>query len=249
MPDNNSELEAELGVTEPEPDITEPEVKEEPKEKPLTAADIAAAVASAIAPQRVMTAEQQEQEWLRLEAESGQSRQQLIYNDNARRQANLRENLPHYEENGRNRAEKTLGGDKDLLAKVQEMMAKHPDNVRANPQAWEDAAFLIKGKFGGANKSEKKDAADPGKVVGGAGGKLNPGLSEKGGAGGKPAGGGKKKEYSEFEQRIIDTTCHGSAEEYEKYKDRNSTKPRAVTVEGANRADLALQGLTRGVKV
>lgn len=249
MPDD---LEAELDVkgeeTVVEPDILEPEPEKAKPAPALTAADIAAAVAAAVAPSRVMTPEQQEQEWLRIEAESGQTRQVLEYNDRLRRETNLRENLPLYEQLGESKAKETLGAaDKDLLVKVKEMMAKHPANVRANPQAWEDAAFLIKGKHGSATRPPKKDNEESGKVVGGAGGKVNPGLSE--GRGGKPAGDGKKKEYTEMEQRIINTTCGGDAAKYEEYRSKDSTKPRDVKIEGTNRADLALQSLTRGVKL
>ncbi len=245
MPDD---LETELEVKTEEVVVEELEIKAEVVPA-LTAADIAAAVASAVAAPRGMTAEQQEAEWLRLEGESGMTRQQIVFNDTARREANLRDNLPMYEQLGESRAEKTLGSEnKELLAKVKEMMAKHPANVRANAQAWEDAAFLVKGKFGSTVKAPPKKEGEPGKVLGGgAGGKVNPGLSEKGG-GGAPKG-GAKKQYSEMEQRIIDTTCHGSAEEYEKYRSKDSTKPRNVTTEGTNRADLALQSLTRGVKL
>ncbi len=254
-PPKDDELEKELGVegtekegTEAEPDITEPEPEKEKPAPALTAADIAAAVAGALQP-RGLSPEQQEQEWLRLEAESGMTRQQLMFNDSARREANLRDNLPIYEQLGESRAEKTLGAvDKDLLPKVKEMMAKHPANVRSNPQAWEDAAFLIKGKFGGTHKPAAKKDDEPGKVVG-AGGKVNPGLSEGRGAGAGGGKGGKKKEYSELEQRIIDTTCGGDAEKYEAYRDKGSTKPRDVKTEGTNRADLAMQSLTRGVKI
>ena len=249
MPDD---LETELEVkTEPEaePDITEPEPE---KAAPaLTAEGIAAAVAAAVTPRpQAMSAEQQEQEWLRLEAESGQTRQQLIFNDNARRQANLRDNLPIYERAGAADAKDELGDRADLLPEVQALMAKHPENVRANPQAWKDAAYLVLGKHSRDKKPEKKDdAANPGKVFGGAGGKVNSGLTEGRGAGGGAGKGGAKKLYSEFEQRIIDTTCHGDAAEYEKYKDRNSTKPREVKNEGSNRADLAFQSLTRGTRI
>lgn len=246
MPD---ELEKELGVEEPvvEPDITEPEPE---KAAPaLTAADIAAAVAAAVAPRaQPMTPEQQEQEWLRLEAESGQTRQQIIFNDNARRQANLRDNLPTHERLGAADAKEELGDRADLLDEVKALMSRHPDAVRANPQAWKDAAYLVLGKHAKDKKPEKSSADDkdkPGKVVGG---KLNPGLSERGGGSGGNKG-GSKKQYSEFEQRIIDTTCGGDAEAYEKYKAKDSTKPRDVKNEGVNRADLALQSLTRGTKI
>lgn len=255
MPDD---LEAELEVEttpETEPDITEPEP--EKASPPLTAADIATAVATAIAPRaQPMTAEQQEQEWLRLEAESGQTRQQLIFNDNARRQANLRDNLPIYERAGAADAKDELGERVDLLPEVQALMAKYPENVRANSQAWKDAAYLVLGKHARDKKPTGKadeGGEKPGKVVGGAGGKVNSGLSEGRGAavGGK---GGSKKQYSEFEQKVIDKTCHGDtfearAAEYEKYKDRDSTKPREVKNEGSNRADLALQSLTRGARI
>lgn len=252
MAKEGEELEKELGVEGAEPEVTETDITEpEPeKEKPapaLTAADIAAAVAGALQP-RGMTSEQVEQEWLRLEAESGQTRQQLQFNERTRQEANLRDNLPVYEQLGESRAEKTLGvADKELLPKVKEMMAKHPANVRSNPQAWEDAAFLIKGKFGGTHKPVKKDEGEPGKVLGGAGGKVNSGLSEgtRGGAGKSSA----KKQYSELEQRIIDTSCGGDAAKYEEYRSKDSTKPRDVVTDGTNRADAALKGLTRGVKV
>lgn len=251
MPDDlETELEVKTGETTPDPeDITAPE-----PEKPapaLTAADIAGAVAAALAPSRAaaLSPEQQEQEWLRLEAESGQTRQQIIFNDRTRREANLRDNLPTHERLGAADAKEELGDRADLLDEVKTLMSKHPDAVRANPQAWKDAAYLVLGKHARDKKPEKKDdAANPGKVVGGAGGKVNPGLSEGRGAGGT-AKGSTKKQYSEFEQKIIDTTCHGDAAEYEKYKDRNSTKPREVKSEGSNRADLALQSLTRGTRI
>ena len=242
------ELEEELGVETPELETPEPETPEPETPKALTAADVAAAVASVVAPARTMSPEQVEQEWLRLEAESGMTRQQLEFNDRARREANLRDNLPLYEEVGEKRAKDALGADKDLMSKVKEMMARHPANVRANPQAWEDAAFLIKGKHGSSKPAPKKDGGDPGKVVGG--GKVNPGLSEGGrGGAGSGKGGGSKKQYSELEQRIINTTCGGDAEAYEKYKDKGSTKPRAVEAAGENKADIALRGLTRGARV
>lgn len=251
-----NDLEAELNIT-PEPeaalDITEPEPEALKPAPALTAADIAAAVAAAVAPRaQQMTAEQQEQEWLRLEAESGQTRQQLVFNDNARRQANLRDNLPIYERAGAADAKDELGDRGDLLPEVQAFMAKHPENVRANPQAWKDAAYLVLGKHSRDKKQEKTEGgAAPGKVVGGgAGGSVKSGLTEGRGAGGAGGGkGGAKKVYSEFEQKIIDTTCHGDAAEYERYKDRNSTKPREVASEGSNRADLALKSLVRGTRI
>lgn len=250
MPDDlETELEVKADDTVVESDITEPEPEKAPPA--LTAADIAAAVAAAVAPRATaMTPEQQEQEWLRLEAESGQTRQQLLFNDNARRQANLRDNLPIYERAGAADAKDELGDRSDLLPEVQALMSKHPEAVRANPQAWKDAAYLVLGKHARDKKPTKTDdAANPGKVVGGAGGKVNSGLSEGRGAGGAGGKGGAKKQYSEFEQKVIDTTCHGDAAEYERYKDRASTKPREVTSEGSNRADLALKSLVRGTRI
>ncbi len=225
-------------------EAAKPEVRQ-----PATAAEIAAAVAGAIRPQG-LSPEQIESQWVALEEKTGFTRQQLVAQEDMRRDANLRDNLPLFEENGSNRAEKVLDGDDELLVKVKEMMAKHPPNVRANPQAWEDAAFLIKGKFG---VSKKKEAAatgeERGKVLGGKEGKVTGQLSEggRGGAGGRQTE--KKKVYSELEQRIIDTTCGGDAEAYEKYRSKDSTKPREVKTEGSNRADLALQNLTRGARV
>lgn len=248
-----ADLETELDVkgeeTVVEPDITEPEPERAAPAPALTAADIAAAVAAVVAPRGGLSPEQQEQEWLRLEAESGQTRQQIVFNDNARRQANLRDNLPMYERAGAADAKDELGDRADLLPEVQALMSKHPEAVRANPQAWKDAAYLVLGKHARDKKPAKKPAeGEPGKVLGGAGGKMNTGLTEGGrGAGGKPAG--AKKTYSELEQRIIDTTCGGDAEKYEHYRSKESTRPRDVKTEGTNRADIAMQNLTRGAKV
>ncbi len=230
------------------PETPEVETPAPVVDKPATAAEIAAAVATAIKPATPaqMTAEQQESEWQRLEAESGMTRQQIIFNDNARREANLRENLPLYEENGANRAEKILGGDSEIMAKVRERMSKLAPAVRANPQAWEDAAYLERGRSIQSTKPGTKTEAEKGKVMGGT--KVNSGLSEGGRGAGAGSGGGKgkPKEYSEFEKRIIATTCGGDAEAYEKFKSKDSTKPREVPASGENRADAEFKRLTKG---
>lgn len=233
-----------------EPVVEEP-VAEEPKvepvvepAKPSTAAEIAAAVAAAIKPDGSrLSPDQVEAEWQRVEAETGKTRQQIVAEDNSRREANLRDNLPLYEELGASRAEKVLKGDQEILAKVKERMSKLAPAVRANPSAWEDAAFLEKGKA--AAEAPKKKDGEPGKVLGGKE-KVNSGLSE-GGGGGKPKP--KSKEYPAFEQHCIDRQFGGDAEAYEKYKAKDSTKPREIAAGGENKADLAFKALTKGVKL
>ena len=238
------------------PVVEEPVVEAAPEpvvEKSSTAAEIASAVAAAIKTPVDPNARAREEYSARINAEAqrtGKTVEEVVADDNARREANLRDNLPMFERLGAADAKEELGDRADLIEEVKGYMAQFPANVRANPQAWKDAAALTLGKHYKdkrpepiEKKSEDK-TKETGKVMGGG---VKTGLTERGGGGsGKPAA---KKEYSELERRIIDTTCGGDAEAYEKFKSKDSTKPRAETPVGQNKADMAWKQLTKGAKV
>jgi hypothetical protein len=237
-------------MNEPTPE-QEPEPKPEPEAKPATATEIAEAVAKAIAPPKTgMSAEQVEAEWQRVEAETGKTRAQILQEDNARREANLRDNLPLYERVGITAAKEELDDAPELVEEVKEYMSKFPANIRANEQAWKDAAAIVyvKNKKAGKLKTKAAEPREPsqdkGKVMGGS--KVNPGLTEGGrSAAPKP----KTKQYDEFEQHVINRTFHGDADAYEAARARKNIEPKAMEINGDNRADLELKRLTGGVRV
>ena len=232
-----------------EEQVEEP-VVEAAVEKPATAAEIAAAVAAAVRQPHAPSAADTEAEWQRVEAETGKTRAEIIRDDNNRRQANLRDNMPLYEELGLSRAEKVIGDDAELMEKVKAEVGRYGPEVRANPKAWEDAAHIVRSRAGlsapkkkGAVKEEVEQDAP--RVLGGKP-KVNSGLSEgnRSGAARKAA---PKKEYSEFEQKIIDETCGGDVEAYEKYQVSRKLPARQFAgVEAKNKADLVEEQLTRG---
>ncbi len=240
------------------PEAVHEEIK---SEKPATAAEIAAAVAAVVRPATTTVnpddqiQREREAEIARTVERTGKTREEVIADDEARRLANLRDRLPQHHELGDMKAEKIIGDDADLMEKVRAEVGKYHWSVKANPKAWEDAAHIVRSRAG-LSAPKKKGAvttqtdetpADKGQVLGGKT-RVNPGLSE----GTRGSGGGKKpvakKEYDEFEQKIIDQTCGGNAEEYEKYKASGRRLPTRTTetVASKNKADLAEEVLTKG---
>ena len=240
MPEETQTETAEENKTEETTETTEAKV--EPK--PSTAAEIAAAVAAAIKPADNPNADYA----ARINAEAtrtGKTVEEVVADDNARRESNLRDNLPMYERLGAVDAKEELGDRADLLDEVKALMATFPAATRANPQAWKDAASLTLGRHFKDKKPETKTEKnlEVGKVVGG---KVNAGLTEGGKGGGKSA---PKKDYPEFEQHLIDKNFGGDAAEYEKYKAKDSTKPREIKVDGQGRANDEYRRLTKGAKI
>lgn len=225
-----------------------PETKAAPA---VDAAAIAAAVAAALpkpgaAP---LSEEQIEQQWKALEEQWGMPRAAIVKMDEHAKRVALNASLPYAEEAGSARAEKIVK-DPELLEKVRAEMKGLPPEVRANPVAWEKAAYMVRGQFGDTVKKKTGAERPAGKVVGGGaegGNKVE--LSEKGGAS-RQSGGGKTKkieDYSPFEQAIIRTSCGGDVEAYERYRAKESTKTGgSLPREGGNRADQALRSLTKG---
>ena len=225
-------------------------------EKPATAKEIAEAVAAAVRPAGPSAQDRANQEFeakiARTIERTGKTREEVLADEQERRTANLNDNMPLYEELGTNRAEKLLADMErpDLMDKVKEKMATFPAFVRAQPQAWQDAAKIILGEnYKKTVKTSTEDTTErsTGKVLGGST-RQNTGLTDGGRTSGgarKPAG--KPKEYTEFEQKIIDETCGGDAAEYERYQAGGRRLPPRQTeaVSSKNKADLAEEALTK----
>ena len=144
-----------------------------------TAAEIAAAVAAAVRPQGQSAADV-EAEWVRVETETGKTRAEIQRDDNNRRDANLRDNMPLYEELGHTRAEKVIGDDPELMAKVEAEIASYKSAaIRANPKAWEDAAHIVRSRAG-LSAPKKKGAEAPSPCQPKAPCQSSPAISEAG---------------------------------------------------------------------
>ena len=144
---------------------------------------------------------------------------------------------------GRNRAEKVLGAlAPELIKEVNEEMLKQPIAFQANPAAWENVAWIIKGK--NAEKYTKKAGGRETVITDASGGSKMAGLNNggKGNAGNGSKGSGKT--YDSNEQFIINQYFKGDAKAYEKAKS-SKTLDRSVTSSGGtNNADKELERLT-----
>ena len=236
-------------------ETTEETAPETVVEKPATAKEIAEAVAAAVRPAGPSAQDRANQEFeakiARTIERTGKTREEVLADEQERRTANLNDNMPLYEELGTNRAEKLLADMErpDLMDKVKEKMATFPAFVRAQPQAWQDAAKIILGENykKPVAQTRTEETTDKGRVLGG-NTRQHTGLTD----GQRTSGGARKsaakKEYSEFEQKIIDETCGGNVEEYEKYQASGRKLPsrQVESVASKNKADLAEEALTKG---
>jgi hypothetical protein len=156
-----------------------------------------------------MTQEQKEAKIKELEETSGLSRTQLSFINSAIQSTAIQTNLGVYQELGKSKAEKVLGDiSPQLIGKVEEEMKKLAPEVQANPKAWEEMAFLVKGKnidiIVRHNSTNKEDT------------KVNSGLTNPGrGSDSKKT---VSKQYSSDEQQIINRYFGGKPEDYEKSK-------------------------------
>ena len=213
------------------------EQKEEPaKVEPASTEKLSAAVdkLSELLKPSNKTPEQIEAEVKKVETESGFSRTQLGWMAGQMRQSAITSNLSLHQEVGTLRAEKALGTyAPKLKEQVVEAMKRLPAETQANPEAWEQMAYMLKGKhMGGETQSsggEKKNM---------------PGLTNTTTSGG---GRSKGKQYNEDEKVIISQYFAGNSEEYEKNKGKTlrSVIPDKSTT--GNAADKELQRLTGGV--
>ena len=136
-----------------------------------------------------MTDAQREEQIKKVEAESGFDRKQLGWMTSQLTRTSITSNLGFAQEVGKSRAEKTLGNYSEvLIGKVEEEMKKLPVEAQANPEAWIQMAYLVKGKLGDSVKPTVKKtiiagAEDDGGTIkvkglttpgngGGAGGKI-----------------------------------------------------------------------------
>ena len=187
-----------------------------------------------------VTPEQREAQIVELEKTSGFSRQQLVFMGKEVSKTAVTANLSVHQELGQMKAEKILGGfAESLIDKVKEEMHKLDASVQADPRAWENMAYLVKGKHGDSVKPKTNQT----KVEGGdVKGLTNPGK-------GTPAGSGSsKKQYTADEQTIISRYFGGKAEDYETTKSRKGLSVRTPD-DGSkgNAADKELARITGGI--
>ena len=144
---------------------------------------------------------------------------------------------------GKDQAKATLGAYQTLFPQVEEMMAKQPPEVRANPDSWKQAAFMILGQNVGKLVAGKAPG-DKTVITG------SPLIS--GGSGGAPPSGTRSvKQYTALEQadrqQMANRYFKGSLEEMDKYQAKGKTIGQtADKAGGTNSADAALFRLTGG---
>lgn len=229
--------EAAAALTDEETTAEETTAEEKPKEAaPAPNVDqVVQKLAEVLKPG--MTEEQKEAQIARIEKESGFTRQQLGFMTTTIRQTATQMNLGVSRELGKAKAEKILGAaSPKLIAKVEEEMNKLAPEHQANPEAWEQMAFLTRGKHMDVVLSTTTtDGGD----------KRMPGLTEPKKGGGSPAP-SKKKEYNQDEQTIINQYFEGKPEEYEKAKATKKINTVSKFDGGGNAADRELHRLTGG---
>ena len=224
-------------------------------EKPATAAEIAAAVAAAVRPAGASPEDRQRQEYQerinREVARTGKTADEVVADDNARRESNLHDMRPQLEELGASKAEKIIGDDPELMEKVKELIASYKNiHVSTNPKAWEDAAHIIRsrsGKVGPAKKTastEETTERPAGKVLGG-NTRQHTGLTD----GQRTSGGARKaaakKEYSEEQMAFIERDFGGDVDEFEKYSASKKLPSRTrEEVSSKNKADIEAERLS-----
>lgn len=236
---------AELATAQKEEEV-QPVVAEPKKEAVAQPSleEVVSRVAAAMRPG--LTTEQQEAELKKVEDESGFNRKQLAFISKQLPQVAASSSLGIAQELGKNRAEKALGDyAESLLPQVEEEMKKQPAHVQANPEAWQQMAWLVRGKAGDSVKPKGKTTV----VVGNGGGKTVPGLTEPKGSAGGGTPKGKGKEYSDDEKTMIRIYFSGDAEAYEKSKASKRVVQDASSDVGGSAADKELHRLTGGRSV
>ena len=241
--------------TEVDPEVVAEEPVIEPDtvvEKPATAKEIAEAVAAAVRPAGPSAQDRANQEFeakiARTVERTGKTREEVLADEQERRTANLNDNMPLYEELGTNRAEKLLADMEppDLMDKVKEKMATFPAFVRAQPQAWQDAAKIILGENykKPVAQTRTEETTDKGRVLGG-NTRQHTGLTD----GQRTSGGARrpaaKKEYSEEQMAFIERDFGGDVDEFEKYSASKKLPSRTrEEVSSKNKADIEAERLS-----
>ena len=209
-------------------------------------------LAAAIKPQ--MTPEQQEAQLEKIAEANGMTVQALKFMGGQMQNVALQAQLPMAKKLGKREAQDALGEfSEDLIAKVEEEMGKLNAVAQANPEAWKEMAYLVMGKNMKSLKPkarQQQQTEDTGEdtpapaarrvVTAGSGGLSS---ARRGAA---APGKGPAKQYSEFEQHLIDRQFGGKAEEYEKYKGskQSTVIEKFEAGAGAGAADKELARLT-----
>lgn len=227
-----------------------PGTKEEPAKTSVAddgkLAEVLERLAERLTPQ--MTAEERETALKKMEEETGFSRKQLTTLNKIKQDAVLQASLTHGEATGKTRAEQILGKYAPKLStEVVEAMSKLAPEVRSNPKAWEEMAYLIKGKRADHVKideeTHEETHTENGTKVGG--GMKGLTTVKKGSTSGK---GGAGKQYDADEQRMINQYFGGDAAAYEATKAEKTVglprKSESQATTGA--ADRELMRLTGG---
>lgn len=216
-------------VEEVAPVVEAPKVSEE--DKLAKAID---GLKEALRPQ--LSPEQRAEQVRQLEESTGLSEKALRYMSSQIQSNQM--GLEAVAELGKMKAEKALGAYSDALLKdVEEEMAKLPANVQGNPKAWEEMAYLVKGK-----KMDKvTPRATERKIV-------NPNLGNVSGTrSSAPVATGSSKKYSDDERKLIAIYHEGKPEEYERWKSEKTTNVSERyerPTSGGNAADAELARIT-----
>ena len=150
-------------------------------------------------------------EYSRLEEQSGFTRQNLEYLGQAMPHIVSQYVAPILEANHKESAKAILGKNPELFGQVELIMASQSPQMRANKEAWENAAYIVKGK-------NPQLFAPPAKNNGGGsnrtivGGNVD-GLARPTDNSGTP----QPKKYDADEKSMIDMYFNGDAKEYERY--------------------------------
>lgn len=193
-----------------------------------------------------MTEAQREEQIKVLETETGFNRKQLKFMAQQNEQTKLNASLEYLKGTGKLKVSSILGKLSDKLSsQVEAEMAKLDPRVQADPAAWENMAYLIKGKNAEAYSAEDDTETEeaPKKSIGG--GMKGLTTVKKGGTADK---GGSKKQYDSNETFVINQYFAGDAAAYEVSKsDKRVGQPRkGDDNKGTSAADRELARMTGG---